>query len=139
MRAGQFAIRGGIIDVFSFAHDLPYRIELFGDEVESIRSFDPGSQLSVEQLDNVSLMPNIQTRLIQEERQSFLDFIPSAARNLGQDFQLTCDVLQKCTRKPLRILIRFYGPAEVLPWQSNLNNYLNLLKVFLKNLPAFYA
>ncbi len=96
---GQFAIRGGIIDVFSFAHDLPYRIELFGDEVESIRSFDPGSQLSVTSLDKVSLMPNVQTRLIQEERQSFFEFIPANARIWIKDFELTVNVLQKCFDK----------------------------------------
>lgn len=96
---GQFAIRGGIIDVFSFAHDLPYRIELFGDEVESIRSFDPGSQLSVTSLDKVSLMPNVQTRLILEERQSFFEFIPANARIWIKDFELTLNVLQKCFDK----------------------------------------
>lgn len=96
---GQFAIRGGIIDVFSFAHDLPYRIELFGDEVESIRSFDPGSQLSVTSLEKVSLMPNVQTRLIQEERQSFFEFIPANARIWIKDFELTVNVLQKCFDK----------------------------------------
>ena len=96
---GQFAIRGGIIDVFSFAHDLPYRIELFGDEVESIRSFDPGSQLSVTSLDKVSLMPNVQTRLILEERQSFFEFIPANARVWIKDFELTVNVLQKCFDK----------------------------------------
>ena len=93
--AGQFAVRGGIIDVFSFAHDHPYRIELFGDEVESIRSFDPGSQLSVEVLDQVSLMPNIQTRLIQEERHSLLDFISPATRIWIKDTELVGDVLVK--------------------------------------------
>ena len=92
---GQFAIRGGIIDVFSFAHDLPYRIELFGDEVESIRSFDPGSQLSVDSLEKVSLMPNVQTRLVQEERQSFFEFIPANSRIWLKDVQLVIDVLQK--------------------------------------------
>ena len=97
--AGQFAIRGGILDVYSFAHDLPYRIELFGDEVDSIRSFDPGSQLSVESLLKVSLMPNVQTRLVQEERQSFLDFIPSNTCVWIKDFQLTINVLQKSFEK----------------------------------------
>jgi transcription-repair coupling factor (superfamily II helicase) len=96
---GQFAIRGGIIDVFSFAYDLPYRIELSGDEVDSIRSFDPGSQLSVDVLDKVSLMPNIQTRWVQEERQSFLEFIPPASRIWVKDLQLTRDVLEKCFGK----------------------------------------
>ena len=96
---GQFAIRGGILDVYSFAHELPYRIELFGDEVDTIRSFDPGSQLSVESLVKISLMPNVQTRLVQEERQSFLDFIPSNACVWIKDFQLTINVLQKSFEK----------------------------------------
>lgn len=93
--AGQFAVRGGIIDVFSFAHELPYRIELFGDEVDSIRSFDPGSQLSVESLDRVSLMPNVQTRLVQEERQSLLEFMSPNTRVWIKDVQLTADVISK--------------------------------------------
>ena len=92
---GQFAIRGGIIDVFSFSNDHPYRIELFGNEVESIRSFDPGSQLSVEVWDQVSLMPNVQTRLIQEERHSLLDFISPGTRIWLKDTELVTDVLAK--------------------------------------------
>jgi transcription-repair coupling factor (superfamily II helicase) len=97
--AGQFAIRGGIIDVYSFAHELPYRIELFGDDVDSIRSFDPGSQLSVETLDKVSLMPNVQTRLVQEERQSLFDFIPNTTRVWIKDVELSIDVLGKSFEK----------------------------------------
>ncbi len=97
--AGQFAMRGGIIDVFSFAHELPYRIELFGDEVDSIRTFDPGSQLSVETLDKVSLMPNVQTRLIQEQRQSLLDFVSPGTKVWIKDTALTLDVLEKCFQK----------------------------------------
>lgn len=97
--AGQFSIRGGIIDVFSFAHELPYRIELFGDEVDSIRSFDPGSQLSVDSLTQISIIPNVQTRLMQEERQSLLDFITPGTRLWFKDFQLTLDVLQKSFEK----------------------------------------
>jgi transcription-repair coupling factor (superfamily II helicase) len=96
---GQFAIRGGIIDVFSFAHDHPYRIELFGDEIESIRSFDPGSQLSVEVLEHVSLMPNVQTRLVQEERHSLLDFISPTTRIWIKDTELVKDVLTKSFEK----------------------------------------
>ena len=97
--AGQFAIRGGIIDVFSFAHELPYRIELTGDEVDSIRSFDPGSQLSVETLVKVSLMPNVQTRLVQEDRQSLLEFMSASTRLWIKDVQLTTDLLNKCFEK----------------------------------------
>ncbi len=97
--AGQFATRGGIIDVFSFAHDLPYRIEMFGDEVESIRSFDPGSQLSVEAVDHVSIIPNVQTRLTKEERQSFLEFIAPTTRIWTKDIELITDVLTKSYEK----------------------------------------
>lgn len=97
--AGQFAVRGGIIDVFSFAHDLPYRIELFGDEVDGIRSFDPGSQLSVETLEKVSLMPDVQTRLVHEQRQSLLEFIPDNTRVWIKDAELIFDVLEKCFDK----------------------------------------
>ncbi len=97
--AGQFAIRGGIIDVFSFANELPYRIELFGNEVDSIRSFDPGSQLSVDVLEKVSLMPNVQTRLVQEQRQSIFEFISPTTRVWLKDTQLTQDVINRCFAK----------------------------------------
>jgi transcription-repair coupling factor (superfamily II helicase) len=93
--AGQFAVRGGIVDVFSFAHELPYRIELFGDEVDGIRSFEPGSQLSVDAQQKISIIPNVQTKLIQEERQSFFEFISPETRLWFKDFQLTTDIIQK--------------------------------------------
>ena len=97
--AGQFSVRGGIIDVFSFANELPYRIELFGDEVDSIRTFDPGSQLSVDVLEQVNVIPNVQTRLMQEERQSILDFISPKTKIWFKDFQLTIDVLNRSFEK----------------------------------------
>ncbi|HYG01226.1 MAG TPA: transcription-repair coupling factor [Chryseosolibacter sp.] len=97
--AGQFAVRGGIIDVFSFANELPYRIELFGDEVDQIRSFEPGSQLSVDSLETVSVIPNVQTKLIQEQRQSFLDFISPDTRLWFKDYQFTGDLIEKSFHK----------------------------------------
>ena len=115
--AGQFAIRGGILDVYSYAHELPYRIELSGDEVDSIRSFDPGSQLSVETVETVSLMPNVQTRLVHEERQSFFDFIPHTTRIWVKDFQLTKDLLRKCFEKATQSfdkIIRESGSKVIL-------------------------
>ncbi len=97
--AGQFAVRGGIIDVFSFAHELPYRIELFGEEVDSIRSFDPGSQLSVEEVDKINLMPNIQATLVKEDRQSIIEFLPNHSKVWIKDVQRTADVLDTCYEK----------------------------------------
>ncbi|MEM7367690.1 MAG: transcription-repair coupling factor [Bacteroidota bacterium] len=72
---GQFAVRGGILDVFSFAHDLPYRIEFDEEEIESIRTFDPVDQTSIDSVKRVSLIPNIQRQLLQEEKVSFLEYI----------------------------------------------------------------
>lgn len=72
---GQFAIRGGIIDVFSFAQELPYRIELFGDEVDSIRAFDPAEQLSVKSLRKATLVPNVQDEVLLQETVPFFDFL----------------------------------------------------------------
>jgi transcription-repair coupling factor (superfamily II helicase) len=97
--AGQFAVRGGIIDVFSYSYEFPYRIELFGDEVDSIRTFDPGSQLSVEALEKVNILPNVQSKLTQEERQSFFEFIPDNTVLWLKDYQLTKELIQKSFEK----------------------------------------
>lgn len=72
---GEFSVRGGIIDVFSFSHDEPYRIEFFGDEVESIRSFDIETQLSTNKYNKVSIMPNVEDKALDEKRQSFVEYI----------------------------------------------------------------
>ena len=72
---GDFSVRGGIVDVFSFSNDEPYRIEFFGDEIESIRSFDVATQLSKEKLKKVAIIPNIENKTLQEQRQSFLKYI----------------------------------------------------------------
>jgi transcription-repair coupling factor (superfamily II helicase) len=72
---GEFSVRGGIVDVFSFSNDNPYRIEFFGDEVESIRSFDVATQLSLEKQKKITIIPNVENKVFQENRESFLDYI----------------------------------------------------------------
>lgn len=97
---GQFAVRGGIIDIYSFAHEMPYRIELFGDEVESIRTFDAASQLSQENLERISIIPDVQTRLLEEERQSFLEFFPRENTKIWfKDMQQAVDVVEALFQK----------------------------------------
>lgn len=98
---GQFAIRGGIIDVFSYANELPFRIELFGREIESIRTFDPENQLSIEPIGQISIVPNIQTKMLREVRQSFLDFLPDGTTLWIKDFQLTLDSIEHAYQKAL--------------------------------------
>ncbi|MFN8777447.1 MAG: transcription-repair coupling factor [Flavobacteriales bacterium] len=72
---GQYAVRGGILDVFSYSFDHPYRIELFGDEVDSIRKFDPVTQLSVAKMTRATIVPDVSTRSADEARVNFLQFI----------------------------------------------------------------
>ncbi len=72
---GEFSVRGGIVDVFSFSHDEPYRIEFFGDEVDSIRTFDVETQLSVDQVKKINIIPNVANKFLDERRQSFLKYI----------------------------------------------------------------
>jgi len=72
---GDFAVRGGIVDVFSFSHDQPYRIEFFGEEVERIRTFDVETQLSIEKCNKISILPNIENKALDEKRASFLQYI----------------------------------------------------------------
>ncbi len=74
---GQFAVRGSIIDVFSFSSEYPYRIDFFGDEIESIRSFEVESQLSKEKKESISIVPDLGLSATGDT--SFLDFIPDNA------------------------------------------------------------
>ena len=73
---GQFAMRGGILDIYSFGNEHPYRIELFGDEVDSIRIFNPETQLSERKLLQVSIIPNIETKFEAQEKISLFEFLP---------------------------------------------------------------
>jgi len=72
---GEFSVRGGIVDVFSFSHDEPYRIEFFGDEVDSIRTFDVETQLSTDKVKKITIIPNVENKFTEEIRESFLKYI----------------------------------------------------------------
>ncbi len=93
---GQFSVRGGIIDLFSFGNDLPYRIELFDDEVETIRVFDPLTQLSQRSLTSLSIVPNLNTRFRQDQKVSLFQILPANTVIWVKDFQFLLDRLQYC-------------------------------------------
>ena len=93
---GQFAIRGGIIDIYSYGNDLPYRVELFGDEVESIRVFDPLTQLSVKKITQVNIVPNIQTQFDPADKTSLFKLLPTNAAIWIKDMQALVDINQRC-------------------------------------------
>jgi transcription-repair coupling factor (superfamily II helicase) len=84
---GQFAIRGGIIDIYSFGNEKPYRLELFGNEVDSIRIFDPETQLSERKLLSVSIIPNVETQFETGEKVSLLEFMPEQTVVWMQDWE----------------------------------------------------
>jgi transcription-repair coupling factor (superfamily II helicase) len=73
---GQFSVRGSIVDIFSFANELPYRCDFFGDEVETIRVFDIETQLSQEKKTEITIIPDLQRDTV-SPHVSFFEFIPS--------------------------------------------------------------
>ena len=93
---GQFAIRGGILDIYSFGNEKPYRVELFGNDVDSIRIVDPETQLSERKLLKVSIIPNVDTQFENEERISLLDFLPVNTIVWLQDYALCREKLLDC-------------------------------------------
>ena len=72
---GQFAVRGGIVDIYSLTAENPWRVELWGDEVDSIRSFDAGSQRSLENLEEIHIYPAVE-KTAEKGMVSFLDYFP---------------------------------------------------------------
>ena len=74
--AGQYSVRGGILDVFSYAAEFPYRLDFSGNDVESIRTFHPETQLSIQSVSAMHLIPDVQTKLVQETRETFFSFLP---------------------------------------------------------------
>ncbi len=99
---GEFSVRGGIVDVFSFSHDEPYRIEFFGDEVDSIRTFDVETQLSTEKVKKISIIPNVANKFLEEKRESFLKYISSNTIVFAKNTELLFDRLDD-----------FFGKAEL--------------------------
>ncbi len=96
---GQFSVRGGIVDIFSFSHDLPYRVEFFGDHIESIRTFDIENQLSVEKVKNITIVPNVQSKFLTENNISLLEYLEDDAIVWFKDVQFTLDIIKSGHKK----------------------------------------
>ena len=92
---GQFAVRGSIIDVYSYSCELPYRIDFFGDEVDSIRTFEVQSQLSRAKLQSVSLIHNSQFIIHNSSHESFLSFLPKDSLLVMKDPAFVADVVDQ--------------------------------------------
>ena len=90
---GQFARRGSILDVFSFSSEYPFRIDFFGDEIDTIRTFEVENQLSKDKCDNVTIVPELSQG--NEERIPILQFLPKDTFLCMKDFTYVCDIINK--------------------------------------------
>ena len=119
---GEFSVRGGIIDVFSFSNDNPYRIEFFGNEVDSIRSFDVETQLSIEKQKKIAIIPNTENKFFQEHRESFLDYISEDTVLFIKNTELLIGKLDKLFEKSEEIYNGLNATVKhVVPNQLFLN------------------
>lgn len=116
---GEFSVRGGIVDVFSFSNDHPYRIEFFGNEVDSIRSFDVETQLSIEKLKKIAIIPNVEHKFFEENRERFLDYIDPSTVLFFQHSEILGQQLDKLFAKATEAFqtldngIRHVSPEEL--------------------------
>lgn len=86
---GQFAIRGSIIDVYSFSSELPFRIDFFGDEIDSIRTFGVEDQLSQDRKQNINIVPQLSE--LQTDKRAFTSFLSDNTILIGKDFTFVLD------------------------------------------------
>lgn len=126
---GQFALRGGILDIFPSTQTEPYRIEFFGDEIESIRAFDPVSQKSVEQIKHLTLFPNKELELLKKskEKHSILSY-------LGPDTLVIVDRPDELTTK-YKELIAGVEPKDMhlLTWDGFRESIDSMQKIFFQD------
>ncbi|TAF45358.1 MAG: transcription-repair coupling factor [Sphingobacteriales bacterium] len=96
---GQFSIRGGIVDIFSFSNELPYRIEFFGDHIETIRTFELENQLSVAQVKTITIVPNVQSKFLTQNNITLLEFIDNDSAIWFKDVAFTLDTIEAGYKK----------------------------------------
>ena len=109
---GEFSVRGGIIDIFSFSDENPYRISFDGDEVESIRKFDIETQLSIEKVNKMTIVPNVENKMVFEKRQSLLEFLPNSTLIFGTNLLLTANHLDTNFEKAVNVFENLQGEIK---------------------------
>ena len=92
---GEFSIRGGILDVYSFSYNHPYRLEFFDDKIERICSFNVENQLSINAFENITILPNTSNIDFSNKRYSIFDFFPENTVYVFNDFDKTINSLEK--------------------------------------------
>lgn len=126
---GQYSIRGSIIDIFSYSNEDPYRIDFFGDVVETIRSFDIEDQISKVPYNRISIIPNLQEGLEEEIRVPFFEFLNKETRLVARDFDHMTNHIRELNISP--------AERKEKPEESSNGNFLSdtLFKSSLKKFP----
>ncbi|MBT7895704.1 MAG: transcription-repair coupling factor [Flavobacteriales bacterium] len=99
---GQYANRGGIIDVFSYANEYPFRIEFFEDKIESIRTFDINTQLSISIKNKIVIVPNTEAKKISKKQVSLIEYLPKNAIVWIKDVSFTKAILNEYYQKSVK-------------------------------------
>ena len=111
---GQFSVRGSIVDIFSYSHFLPYRIDFFGDEVESIRSFEIENQLSKDKLHTINIIPNIQTLMGENRGDGVLRLLPATSFIWSENLKLSIDCIDDVYRSAPEKLVSEISEKRML-------------------------
>lgn len=121
---GQYAVRGSIIDVYSFASEYPYRIDFFGDEVDSIRTFEVENQLSKEKKQSISIVPELNHWTTDNGHLtiSFLEFLPKGTVLCMKDFLWARESIQKTYDEAL-------SPQAIAAREATDNSQLSIVKL----------
>ena len=138
---GQYSVRGGIVDVFSYSESKPYRVDFFGDEVDSIRRFEISSQLSADKLDRVEILPDLTASGSSSERVSLARFIGDAATFWCYDADY---VLRRINDLRRKVVADLEDPAQIDRLLTSRNGLLSdiggsrllMLRDNLKERPA---
>lgn len=113
---GQFAIRGGIIDVFSYANEYPFRLEFFGDTIDSLRSFDPVSQLSIKQYDHLTIIPNLATHrpthLVVEEKVNLVHYFGEEDIVWAEGLMMACETIDSALANAKKEFSALSSPVD---------------------------
>lgn len=129
---GQFAIRGGIVDVFSYANDVPFRIEFFGEEVEAIRTFNPVDQLSIATHNFFHILPNVQGSILNHGHATIFEFIGEDSIVWLEDYDKTADVIDKEFDKALSIFEKLDKTVSKTPPTERYLNPVEFEKIIEK-------
>ena len=139
---GQFAVRGGLVDVFSFSAEYPIRIDFFGDEIDSIKIFDIESQLSKQKLNSFSIIPDLNTGIETENYISIFDFIKPNTYLISDNFKFFLDKTNKIFSKQKQDFeqeLSDIDPDKQLLNNENLLKHLNDFGKIEINSKAYFA